>query len=73
MDLFMTAWMDAEVTWFTNDNTLIQDGKRYARASVVSNTEIIWAELLLAGMSAQKPELTALTKVLELRKDKRHR
>ena len=67
MDLFMTAWMDAEVTWFTNDNTLIQDGKRYARASVVSNTEIIWAEPLLTRRSAQKAELIALAKEFELK------
>ena len=69
----MTVQMVVEVTWFTNDNSLIWDGQKYARAVVVSNTEIIWAEPLLAGMSAQKGELAALTKALELRKDKRHR
>ena len=73
MGFCMTAQMDAEVTWFTNGNSLIQDRHRYAGAAVVSNTEIIWAEPLLAGMSAQKAELAALTKALELRKDKRHR
>ena len=36
---------------------------------VVSNTEITWAEPHLAGMSAQKAELAALKKSLELRKD----
>jgi hypothetical protein len=39
---------------------------------VVSDTKIIWAEPLLAGMLAQKDELAALTKALELRKGKRH-
>jgi hypothetical protein len=67
----MTVQMVVEVTWFTNDNSLIWDGQKYGRAVVVSNTEIIWAEPLLAGMSAQKAEMVALTKVL--RKDKRHR
>ena len=39
---------------------------------MVSNTEIIWVLPFLAQMSAQKVELAALTKELELRKDKRH-
>ena len=65
--------MDAEVTWFTNGNSFIQDGQRYAGAVVVSNTKIIWAEPLLAEMPAQKAELAALTKVTELRRDKRQR
>lgn len=37
---------------------------------VISNTQIMWAEPLLAGVSAQKAELVALTMALELRKDK---
>lgn len=52
--------------WFINGNSSIEKGQGYAVAVVVSNTEIIWAEPLLAGMSAQKVELIALTKVLEL-------
>ena len=55
---------------FTNVNRLIQDGQRYAGAAVVSNTEITWAKPHLAGMSAQKAEVGALKKSLELRKDK---
>ena len=39
---------------------------------MVSNTEIIWVEPLLAGISAQKVEMAALTKVLELRKAETH-
>ena len=69
----MNAQMDAEVRWFTNGNSLIQDGQWYAEAVVVSNTEIIWTKPLLARMSAQKTELKALTKLLELNNDKRHR
>lgn len=46
MGFCMTAQMDAEVTWFTNGNCLIQDGQRYAGAVMVSDTKIIWAEPL---------------------------
>lgn len=72
-DLQDTTLIDAEVTWFTNGNNFIQDWQRYTGAVVVSKPEIIWAESLLVGMPAQKTELVALTKALELRKDKRHR
>lgn len=50
-----TPLMDAEVTWFTNGNSLIQDRQRYSGAAMVSTTKIIWAEPLLVGMSVQKP------------------
>jgi hypothetical protein len=59
--------MEAQVTWFTNDNSIIRDGQRYAGATVVSNTEIIWAEPLLTRRSAQKAELIALAKEFELK------
>lgn len=52
--------------WFTIGNSSIKKGQEYTVSVVVSNTEIIWAEPLLAGMSVQKVELIALTKVLEL-------
>ena len=68
----MTAQMDAVMALFTNGNSLIQDKQRYAGTAVVSDTKIIWKEPLLAGMLAQKDELAALTKALELRKGKRH-
>ena len=50
----------------------LSGGQTYAVAVVVSNTKIIWAESLLTGILAQKAELAALTKALELRKGKRH-
>jgi hypothetical protein len=53
-DLQDTPLMDAELTWFTNDNSFIQDRQRYTGAGVISNTEIIWMEPLPARMSAQK-------------------
>ena len=64
----MTAQTDAEITGFNNGNCLIHDGQRYVGAAVVSNTEITWPKTYLAGMSAQRAELTALKKSLQLRK-----
>lgn len=66
--LFITALKNAEVPWLTNGNRPIWDRQSYAGTAVVTNTEIIWAELLLTGISAQKAELPGLIKVLELRK-----
>ena len=40
---------------------------RYDGAAVASNTERIWVEPLLAEMSAQKAELVAPARALELR------
>ena len=67
MGLCMTVLIDAEVTWFTKNNSFIQDEQRYTGAAMISNTETIWA-----GISGQKADLETLTRVLELRKDKRH-
>ena len=69
MSLCMAAQIDAGVTRFTKGSSLIQDGQRYAGTTVVSNTEITWAEPHPAGMSAQKAELAALKKTLVLKKD----
>jgi hypothetical protein len=60
-DVQAAPLIDAEETWFANDNSFIQDGQRYAGSAVFSNIEITWAESLLAGMSTQKAELVALT------------
>jgi ribonuclease HI len=40
-------------------------------AAVVTESKIIWAAALTAGTSAQKAELIALTKALELGRDKK--
>ena len=61
--------MDTGVTGFTNGNSLIQDGQRYAGVAVMSNTKIICAGPHLARVSAQKAELAALKKSLEERKN----
>ncbi|XP_077633087.1 uncharacterized protein LOC144242164 [Crocuta crocuta] len=66
-----TPLPDAEITWFTDGSSFIQEGQRYAGAAVVSMEETIWAEPLPTGTSAQKAELIALTKALTLEKDKK--
>nr|XP_040133703.1 uncharacterized protein LOC120887411 [Ictidomys tridecemlineatus] len=55
-----------EVIWFTDGSSFLQDGKRWAGATIVSRTKVIWSSSLPEGTSAQKAELIALTKVLEL-------
>lgn len=62
---------DAEVTWFTDGSSFLMDGQRKARAVVVDREQIIWAEALLPGTSAQKAELIALTQALNLGKDRK--
>lgn len=58
------------MTWYTNGSGFIQDGRWYAGAVVTTETEVTWAELPM-GTSAQKAELVALTKALELGKGRR--
>jgi ribonuclease HI len=62
---------DAEITWFTDGRSFIWDGRRYAGAAVVTESEIIWVAALTAGTSTQKAELIALSKALELGRDKK--
>ena len=60
-----------EVSWFTDGSSFFIDGQWKAGAAVVSDLQVIWAKGLSHGTSAQKAELTVLTKVLELRTRKR--
>lgn len=62
---------DAEFTWYTHGTSLIKDEKRYAGTVVVMEGEDIWAEVLAPGTPAQKAELIALIKALQLDKSKR--
>ncbi|XP_077889162.1 uncharacterized protein LOC144371000 [Ictidomys tridecemlineatus] len=55
-----------EVIWFTDGSSFLQDGKRWAGATIVSRTKVIWSSSLPEGTSTQKAELIALTKALEL-------
>ena len=57
---------DADLVWFTDGSSFMHQGQRYAGAAVTSETEVIWAEPLPPGTSAQKAELIALTQALTL-------
>jgi hypothetical protein len=70
-DLTEQPLPDAEITWFTDGSSFIWNGQRYAGAAVMTESEIIWAAILTVGTSAQRAELIALTKALELGKDKK--
>lgn len=61
-----TPLPDAEVTWYTNGSSFVQNEQRCAGAAVTMSEEVVWAEAMPAGTSAQRTELVALTKVLEL-------
>ncbi|XP_060035756.1 uncharacterized protein LOC132534962 [Erinaceus europaeus] len=60
-----------EVNWYTDGSSFIRDGVKYAGAMVTTEHETVWAAALPAGTSAQKAELIALTKALNLGKGKR--
>lgn len=58
--------MRNEVTWCTDGSTFIRDGTRYAGAAVTTEDRVIWEETLPLGTSAQRAELIALTKAVQL-------
>ena len=62
---------DAEVTGYTSGNSFVGDGLRYAGAAITTETQIVWPEAPPPGTSAQRAELIALTKALQLGKDKK--
>ena len=52
-------------------SSFVQNGLRYVGATGTTETEIIWAEALPLGTSAQKAELIALIKALQLGENKK--
>ncbi|XP_030778093.1 uncharacterized protein LOC115894575 isoform X1 [Rhinopithecus roxellana] len=62
---------DADLTWFTDGSSFVHQGQRYVGAAVTSETEIVWAEPLPPGTSAQKAELIDLAQALKLGKDRK--
>ena len=70
-DLTDQPLLNPEVTWFTDGSSFVLNGKRYAGAAIVDGTKVIWSSGLKEGSSAQRAELIALTKALELATDKR--
>ena len=65
-DLSNWSLLGAEATCFTDRSSFLHEGQRQVSVAMVDGTNIIWAELLPPGTLAQKAELIALTKVLEL-------
>ncbi|XP_055978462.1 LOW QUALITY PROTEIN: uncharacterized protein LOC130031220 [Sorex fumeus] len=70
-DLKDSPLPQADYTFFTDGSSFLQQGERRAGAAVVGTTGKIWTAPLPPGTSAQKAELIALTKALELAKGKR--
>ena len=62
--------INPEEIWYTDGSSFVLDGKRRARYAVVSNFETIEAKPFPPGTSAQLAELIALTRDLELEKEK---
>lgn len=62
---------DAEKTWFTDGSSYLEKGQRRAGTVVVDGQQVVWAQTLPEGTSAQKAELIALTKALELGEGKK--
>lgn len=61
---------NADFTWYTDGSSFLQDGCRKAGAAVTTETEVVWTKALPAGTSAQRAELVALTKALQLAEGK---
>ena len=70
-DLMDQPLPNADVTWFTDGSSFLEKGKRRAGAAVVDGKEVIWAAALPQGTSAQRAELIAMTRALELAENKK--
>lgn len=70
-DLTDQPLLDAELTWFTDGSSFLQNGERRAGAAVVDGKTVIWSSALKPGTSAQKAELIALTQALKQAQDKK--
>ena len=69
-DLRDTPLPDVKMTLFAGGSSYMVDGKRYVEAAVVSPEQELWTAALPQGTSAQKVELIALTKALQMAKGK---
>ncbi|KAM4815224.1 uncharacterized protein RHO17_005265 [Thomomys bottae] len=65
-DLTDLPLRDADFTWFTDGSSFLENGERKAGAAVTTESEVIWAEGLPPGTSAQKAKLIAMTKALQM-------
>ncbi|XP_035308764.1 uncharacterized protein LOC113832398 [Cricetulus griseus] len=57
--------------WFTDGSSFLHQGKRRAGAAVTTENQVVWAQALPPGTSAQRAELIALTQALKLAEGKR--
>ncbi|KAK4807134.1 hypothetical protein QYF61_018475 [Mycteria americana] len=62
---------DAQDSWFTDGSSFVRQGIRKAGYAVTTASKVIESQSLPAGTSAQKAEIIALTRVLELAKGKK--
>lgn len=70
-DLQETPLEDAEDTWYTDGSSFMRQGQRKAGYAITTTQQIIEAGPLPAGTSAQKAEIIALTRALELARGKK--
>ncbi|XP_056362996.1 uncharacterized protein LOC130261107 [Oenanthe melanoleuca] len=69
-DLKDTPFDNAE-TWFTDGSSYVIGGKRYAGYAVTTSKEVLESGSLPTDTSAQKAEIVALIRALEMAKGKR--
>lgn len=62
---------DADYTWYTDGSNYLENGERKAGAAITTESEVIWAAPLLPGTLAQRAELVALTKALQMAEGKK--
>ena len=62
---------DADLTWYTDGSSYLQNGERRAGAAITTDSQVVWASALPGGTSAQRAELIALTQALQLAEGKK--
>ncbi|XP_032043930.1 uncharacterized protein LOC116489592, partial [Aythya fuligula] len=70
-DLKEEPMEDAEETWFTDGSSFVTQGQRKAGYAITTTQQVIESKPLPPGTSAQKAEIVALTRALELAAGKR--
>eukprot|EP00075_Anas_platyrhynchos_P014162 XP_027303415.1 LOW QUALITY PROTEIN: uncharacterized protein LOC113840872 [Anas platyrhynchos] len=70
-DLKEEPMEDAEETWFTDGSSFVTQGQCKAGYAITTTQQVIESKPLPPGTSAQKAEIVALTRALELAAGKR--
>ncbi|XP_054444143.1 uncharacterized protein LOC129082473 [Pteronotus mesoamericanus] len=65
-DLRDLAYENADLTWYTDGSSFVNNGLRYAGAAVTTADEVVWKQALPKGTLAQRAELVALTQALRM-------